>query len=186
MKDESKIPNCTNFKIQSIERYQHHIKWHKYCTERNKVEVENNKKSILIEIEKYLLNIYRFQGYTQILEEHEDHSFEMKQFSKGSTDKMNNIQVNWLGQQANYFTDSLAFTHSMNVDTDENNNFVVLLTRCCIGNTAEAKQDINIKVPMVNGVSYDCLHAKIPDENVYCFYSNEKSYPEYIIKYSIA
>ena len=83
----------TNFKILQIQRFQHHNKWFKFATELARVKQDTEDKGLTVELEKYLFNIYRFQGHKQILEDNDDITFEMKKHAHEGNDTMNNAQV---------------------------------------------------------------------------------------------
>lgn len=126
---QTKYPN---FKITNIQRYQQHLKWHKYSKERERVNEKFD--STTDPLERYLFNIFRFQDPQHILFGNDDISFELKKNTYDPTeDKMNNANNNWLGNQANYFTPNFQFTHEK-VTFNQNNTFQVFLAKCIIGN----------------------------------------------------
>ena len=140
------MDGVTNFKILQIQRFQHHNKWFKFATELTRVKQDTEDKGLNVELEKYLFNIYRFQGHKQILEDKDDITFEMKKHAHEENDVMDNAQVyelaykpyrQWLGTQANYFTDNLTFTHNIGTDKDQadQNAHYVFLAKTVIGST---------------------------------------------------
>lgn len=117
-----------------MERYQQHLKWHKYCKERERVSEKFDSSQG--PLEEYLFNIFRFQDPNHIMNGNDDISFELKKNKYDAIeDQMNNSDITWLGEQANYFTPVFQFTHDKTTYRADKttNNYQVFLAKCIIG-----------------------------------------------------
>ena len=157
--------------IKSIKRIQNKWLWERYVQHRKRVDIKNsgrvNEKSL-------------FHGTSQTRPDQifsSEEGFDMRFSAKG------------LWGEANYFAENASYSDHYAFKT-YNGDKQILLARVITGDSITCGQDQELRMPPKKpsmdsdlDLRYDTVKGFTGGSTVYMTYSNEKSYPAYLIQY---
>ena len=165
--------NIEGLQVLQIERIQNIVAYHKYKNEKKIIKQKYGKGKTIM---KNLFHGTRNTDPGLIIGSEE--GFDMRFLQQGK----------W--GRGVYFSDSLKYSndYSYYPSTKESGLRQVFLAKVLTGNEYESASDNSLKMPPTDSetrLRYDSIRGVSNNSNVHIVYENGRSYPEYLITYSI-